>query len=141
MIHYVRTDLFFAPASQLLTHSVNCKGIWASGIAKQFRDKYATEYYLYKYACNNFAGILGQSLILNNTACLFTSIDYGINVDLPEEILAATQSALEDLLSKTTMDIAMPKINSGLFKVPWEQTAEIIELVSCGRDIFVYTNE
>lgn len=145
MIKYIKGDLFSAPPTQLLTHACNCQGVWGSGIAKQFRDLYPAEFILYREYCNYHSAyvenILGEALIINNVGCLFTSKNYGHYVDLPDKILKSTQNALEDLLSKTTMDIAMPKINSGLFKIPWEQTAEIIELVSCGRDIFVYTGK
>jgi len=142
MIKYVKGDLFLAPLTQLLVHAVNCQGMWGSGIAKQFNRKYRVEYYLYQAFCKySPKPLTGQSVILNNIGCLFTSDNYGALVDPPELILKSTQLALEDLLSKTTMDIAMPKINSGLFKVPWEQTAEIIEKVSGQRNIFVYTNE
>lgn len=79
----------------------------------------------------------GGSLILNNVGCLFTSKDYGTKVDPPQEIIENTKWAIKDLLTKTTMKIAMPKINSGLFKVPWEETEAVLNKFD--RDFYVFT--
>lgn len=147
MIHYVKGSIFKAPRTQLLTHACNCQGVWGSGIALEFKNKFSEEYNLYQAYCDYYAknrhrsNLLGGALVINEIGCLFTSENYGKLVDPPEKILYNTEYALKNLLSTTTMDIAMPKINSGLFKVPWEQTAEIIEKVSGQRNIFVYTNE
>ncbi len=141
MITYIKGDLFDSPMGTLLVHSVNCQGVWGSGIAKTFKDHYLVEYKLYREYCSVMDNPLGTSLIINHIGCLFTSDNYGDLVDPPELILKNTQKALVQLLNTTKVQISMPKINSGLFKVPWEQTEKIIEQVSGQRNIFVYTNE
>lgn len=150
-IEYIKSDLFTAPNTQLLVHACNCQGVWGSGVALQFKARFYTEFQAYKHLSGAFDfsdlssglehGLLGKSLIINKVGCLFTSLDYGKNVDSPEKIISATKTALEDLLNKTTMDIAMPKINSGLFRVPWEDTERVILDLPDERTCYVYTLE
>jgi ADP-ribose 1''-phosphate phosphatase len=141
MIHYIKGDLFKAPATQLKVHACNCQGVWGSGVAVQFKDKYPLEYFLYNMFCLKYENLLqGKALILNNIGCLFTSKNYGNKVDSPEQIVYNTEKAIRDLISKTTMDIAMPKINSGLFKVPWEQTEAVLKQFP-HVNFYVYTGE
>lgn len=159
MIKYIEDDLFNAPQDQLLVHACNCRGVWGSGVAKEFNARFNIEYNLYNRLCDDIYGkyliedpipgkkrgvysshLLGTAAILNRVGCLFTSFDYGINVDSPEEIVKNTEKALTDLISKTTMKIAMPKINSGLFKVPWEQTEEILKQFP-HVEFYVYTGK
>lgn len=140
MITYVQGDLFNAPPSQLLVHACNCQGVWGSGVAAQFKKYRPIEFTLYKRFSELLGrNALGQALIINDVGCLFTSFNYGLNVDPPELILKNTEIALITLLDHTTMDIAMPKINSGLFKVPWEDTEKILNKFD--HNFFVYTGE
>ncbi len=131
MVIYVFDDLFKAPKDQLLVHACNCQGVWGSGVAKQFKSNFYEEWRLYRAMCTAYSEeesfLVGRALIVNQVGCLFTSKNYGEKVDPPQLILENTEKALQDLISKTTMKIAMPKINSGLFKVPWEQTLAILE--------------
>lgn len=74
-------------------------------------------------------------------ASLITSYHYGRQVDPPDEILAHTAKALESYETQIRLikeqnrrsnldpvgDVWAVKFNSGLFKVPWEQTKAIIE--------------
>lgn len=74
-------------------------------------------------------------------ASLITSYHYGRQVDPPDEILAHTVKALESYQTQIRQikehnrrsnldpvgDVWAVKFNSGLFKVPWEQTKAIIE--------------
>ena len=48
--------------------------------------------------------------------------------DDPATILRNTQNALYNLAGKMPLDcyIASPKINAGLFRVPWEDTEALI---------------
>lgn len=158
MIKYIKDDLFNAPGTQLLCHACNCQGVWGSGIAKEFKERFFTEYLMYnvysrllfqppepEINVNAGSQAIGSALILNRVGCLFTSFDYGKNVDSPEEILENTKTAFKELLKNTTMDLAMPKINSGLFKVPWKETEkvilEVLEETGDKRTIYVYSLE
>lgn len=128
MIKYVDDDLFNAPSNSILLHACNCMGVWGSGVAYQFRQKFRTEHLLYEAYCQHTGPLgIGTCLLLNNVGCLFTSISYGKDVDRPELILVNTRSAITSLLSKTpAREFHLPKINSGLFKVPWEETEKIL---------------
>jgi ADP-ribose 1''-phosphate phosphatase len=144
MIHYIEDSLFNAPSDMLLCHAVNCQGVWGSGIAKEFKLKFEPEFKLYNRFCQDInypveykVDLLGTALILNRVGCLFTSFDFGNKVDIPDLIILHTEQAIMDLLAKTTMKIAMPKINSGLFKVPWEKTEAALNQFD--RDFYVFT--
>lgn len=116
----------------ILTHAVNCKGVWGSGIAKYFKDIFPSSFLHYQAQCKKYGKEnLGSTYIIRDgsvhIACMFTSDGYGENVDSEESILFNTELAIKSLLSKSSnMEIHMPKINSGLFNVPWEKTEEIL---------------
>lgn len=75
-------------------------------------------------------------------ASLITSYHYGYRVDPPEKILANTAKALESYKAQIELikednqrcnldsvgNVWAVRLNSGLFKVPWEQTKAIIEV-------------
>jgi ADP-ribose 1''-phosphate phosphatase len=64
-------------------------------------------------------------------ACLYTSRNYGRYVDSVEQILNSTELALDklgDYFRNQDVVISSPKINAGLFRVPWERTEALIEL-------------
>lgn len=75
--------------------------------------------------------------------CLFTSKSKGKKVDPPAKILKATGPAMEDLLKQVqawneknpndaVAEVRMCKINSGLFRVPWEKTRRELEKIDVG---------
>lgn len=125
-----------APKGSILLHSCNCRGVWGSGIAKTFYEKFPEAFKEYNKHCHLSYpdDLLGTCLIIKDKdytiACLFTSDDYGDRIDLQEQILENTSKALWDLrkqldLSKEII-IDAPKINSGLFNTPWELTEKVI---------------
>jgi len=63
--------------------------------------------------------------------CLMTSDKYASFVDSPEMIVKATDLALTQFFNdpclKKVTEIHSPKMNAGLFNVPWEMTQEVIE--------------
>lgn len=135
MITYQKGSLFDAPKDSLIAHACNCRGRWGSGIAKEFAARYPRSYAQYQTFCNsNGDSALGKSLVCtlengHQVVCLFTSRGYGDDVDPPANILKSTKDAVEHL-SYSYPDVLgtinMPKINSGLFRVPWDQTAEVL---------------
>lgn len=128
-IVYHKGDLFeLAPKDAYLAHACNCQATWGSGIALQFKEKFPDAFEEYKDLCSRFAPevIEGMSYVcVNNVVVLLTSINYGSKVSEPKVILNNTKNALDSLDKKVT-EIWMPKINSGLFKVPWEDTEKIL---------------
>jgi ADP-ribose 1''-phosphate phosphatase len=137
----------FHETRSILLHACNCKGKWGSGIAAQFKRHFPFAFERYRMHCS-LAGeeVLGKSIICSSRtfpaaehredpdtriACLFTSRGYGRRTDPPGEILEATRTAIRDLLSRLDLEnppvnIHSPKINAGLFAVPWEDTEKVI---------------
>jgi ADP-ribose 1''-phosphate phosphatase len=68
-------------------------------------------------------------------ACLFTSHRIGKHKDPPSLVLENTDLAMVDLLRQVAAarakgmsvgELRMCQINSGLFKVPWQQTMDVL---------------
>jgi ADP-ribose 1''-phosphate phosphatase len=137
-------SLFDAPEGALIVHACNCQGVWGSGIAAEFAKRYPKSFETYRDICNEaFAAdtepelLLGWSEILpeqegeaHRIGCLFTSKDYGRNVDPPIEIVVNTVSAVCDLFISCTHlgfdRVYSNKFNSGFFNVPWQYTEAIL---------------
>lgn len=140
MIENKKMDLFDAPKGAILAHACNCQGVWGGGIAKVFRNKYPLDYAYYNEACiQKGRYLLGKTLILNQSdrliGCLFTSYSIGENVDSIPQILHNTRLAILDLYEQASLlkisDIYSNKFNSGLFKVPWYKSEDILLEISC----------
>jgi ADP-ribose 1''-phosphate phosphatase len=143
MITYVKGDLFSAPKGSILIHSCNCQGVWGSGIAKQFAERFPEAKKVYSEACRSRGPtILGRSLLIPagdyTIGCLFTSNNYGQYVDSPEEILEKTRIAIEFLLAQNidNKPMHMCKINSGLFRVPWEETEKVLNSFNANFTVY-----
>jgi ADP-ribose 1''-phosphate phosphatase len=135
-IEYCRGNLFDAPlvpyGTSFLAHACNAQGVWGSGVAAEFKKRYRLEYFDYREFCQEALGsrsLVGKCLLTGRVACLITSHDFGPRVDEPGMILRATREAFKKLLDMTLPGdvINMPKINSGLFHVPWELTAAVLD--------------
>lgn len=128
MINYIQGDLFDDKTSILL-HACNCKNLWKSGVAASFAKYFPVAYTTYQHHAAN----PGDLLIIEDRqtiVCLYTSKNYGQYVDSVEQILNSTRLSLDrlgDHFKNQNVVISSPKINSGLFKVPWEKTEALIE--------------
>jgi ADP-ribose 1''-phosphate phosphatase len=136
MIIHKKGSLFDTPEGSWLVHACNAQGVWGSGIAKEFKDRFKDsfrEYYRFCFQHDPRSGAVGRSyLTAENVGCLITSYDYGNAVDSPEKILDATQRALADFFRAYVFDdrpwtIYSCRFNSGLFNVPWEKTETILD--------------
>jgi ADP-ribose 1''-phosphate phosphatase len=131
MINYKSGDLFKGSSEESYKiHSVNCCGIWGSGIAKTFKERYPKAFEEYKKDCANM-DLLGFGMIYDsNVVALYTSRGYGATLDPKEYILDNTYEAFRNLLMRLKelpeVVLNMPKINSGLFRVPWEETEKVL---------------
>lgn len=139
----VKGDLFSAPEDSILIHACNCKGVWGSGIAKTFAQKFPKARDVYAQECyRRGSALLGTCLLIPATnytiGCLFTSKSYGQYVDSPDKILLNTKKAIADLIKKNVNNkpLSSCKINSGLFKVPWEDTEAL--MVASGANFTIY---
>ncbi|KAJ3508916.1 hypothetical protein NLJ89_g5497 [Agrocybe chaxingu] len=102
---YVKGDLFAAPAGSILVQACNTQGSWGAGIAVAFKDKYPAAFQQYKAHCETHGqALVGTCLLIPGethvVACLFTSRAYGRRKDAPADILAATQTAVQDLIDQ-----------------------------------------
>lgn len=134
MITEVKGSLFDAPKGALLVHSCNTQGAWGAGIAAKFTQVYPDYYQAYASKCARYgSSLLGTTFLIqgkyHRVGCLFTSTGYGTKALYQDEILQATKKALLDLFTQIhhTEEVHMPKINSGLFRVPWDLTKKVLE--------------
>jgi ADP-ribose 1''-phosphate phosphatase len=168
-ITYYKGDVLNVPEYTVIAHACNTQGNWGAGMAKSLKENYPYAYYIYnRYCCIEHDPVhnpvpTGTSLLIppceyDSTkpkhwiACLFTSAQYGRRKDKPDKILASTSRAIKQLLEdikicemegNTIGKIAMCKINSYYFSVPWHYTEDIIEKIDSKgiyrSDIDVYT--
>jgi len=130
MLRYVNGDLFADKEAMFLAHACNCQNNWGKGIALELAKRFPKAYERHRL----YKAMLGSFQLLEdsrNVLCLFTSKGYGRFVDPPDSILTNTEKALQALgrhfktCGKVT--IASPKINAGLFNVPWQKTENTLE--------------
>lgn len=138
MIEYRKGDLFdnLQEKPDIIAHACNAKGMWGSGFAHQCANKYPRAYKKYQEFCNTKrVDKLGTSFLAwddlrkQHIGCLITSKDYGkLRSSIPI-ILTSTATSVNQLLSQLPLNAVVfsPKINAGLFGVPWKITEEIIK--------------
>jgi len=116
-------------------------GSWGGGIALAFKQKFPSAYETYHKHCLSYSDdprrLMGTCLIIRGASekydigCLFTSVGYGKHVDPPSMILDATRKAVKDLMEQNSGDHAKAihscQFNSGLFRVPWEDSQKVLE--------------
>jgi ADP-ribose 1''-phosphate phosphatase len=140
-------DIFNAPDGTVIIHACNTIGSWGAGIAAAFKQNYPSAYENhYDYCKENKPVQTGTAQLippLDGTpkhwvGCVFTSALFGKRRDPPKTILAATGPAMVDLLRQIATakmegeeigEVRICKINSGLFRVPWEKTVEVLEKI------------
>lgn len=148
MIRYRKGDMLMeAKVGSILAHACNCRGIWGAGIAAQFAETFPASHDFYQMDCDEKGDALlgtAEEYLENGdvVVALFTSRGLGVDKDSEEEILASTESALRHLLSIVgkKVPINMPKINAGLFGVPWEKTEAILQKLE-GNFVVWYLEE
>ena len=159
-------DIFEAPDNSILIHACNCEGSWGAGIAAAFKKNYPMAFKLYKAHCDesSAAKLRGTALLIEPcedkdshqhfVGCLFTSGGKGKTKDKPDTILERTGPAMRDLLRQIgdlpsdlgIAEVRMCKINSGLFKVPWNDSKAALEDIQIESDkwpstVVVYSQE
>ena len=124
-------DIFDAPANSMLVHACNCMGVWGSGIARLFKEKFPKTHEHYKNFCQSRSDLLGTATFWDEgkyaVGCLFTSYSFGEDKDDEAKILEATKTALVDLFELAKIfNRTEIYSNSGLFGVPWHKTESIL---------------
>nr|POE72098.1 adp-ribose 1''-phosphate phosphatase [Quercus suber] len=153
VLHEETGNIFNAPPFSLLVHACNCEGSWGAGIALAFRKSYSAAFTKYADHCKSLGhGLLGQAFLIppdssavdsnrHFVGCLFTSRSKGKKADSPSKILASTSPAMQDLMVQVrewdnehpherVAEVRMCKINSGLFRVPWEETRAELQKIN-----------
>jgi ADP-ribose 1''-phosphate phosphatase len=145
MISEKQGNLFDAPKGSLIVHACNTHGAWGAGIASDFARLYPEYHKAYAQMCAKHGNnLLGTALILqgkrHKVGCLFTSTGYGHKALYQSDILKATFHSLVDLFAQIpdTEIVHMPKINSGLFRVPWDKTLAVVEEFK-DKEIVIWT--
>jgi ADP-ribose 1''-phosphate phosphatase len=148
MVTHQKISLFDAPKGSIIVHACNSQGVWGSGIAKEFKERYPHSYHQYHMFCK------GKETTPRKTACglgqlsfhstnedhwvgwIVTSHNYGDKKDSSEQIKANTALALRDLChdiyvshAGESIDVYSNKFNSGLFGVHWEDSELILNTV------------
>lgn len=146
MLIYKKMSLFDAPTGSILVHACNAQGVWGHGIAKKFFDKFPDVYEEHHSFCEQFTynskRICGIANLIRSKnkpywiGNLITSEGFGYAVSGEDEILHNTRLAVIDLILKirnipitTDIEIYSNKFNSGLFRVPWEKTEQILKKI------------
>jgi ADP-ribose 1''-phosphate phosphatase len=133
MLTYHKGSLFDDKDADVFCHACNCQNVWGSGVAKQLKEKfpwaYSREGLLSECLCPGKATVYRsdddeEPVVL----CLYTSLQYGKERDPADVILRNTRNALIECAPwfDAGTVIASPKINAGLFGVPWEKTEVLI---------------
>lgn len=150
MVSHKKMSLFDAPKDSIIVHACNSQGVWGSGIAKPFKEKYPHSFNDYNMFCataNRERGTATGRASLSSyhvdephwVGWIVTSHDYGPKKDSVEQIKINTTLALDELCKKIylahpkeeypTIDVYSNKFNSGLFTVPWEDSELILTTV------------
>lgn len=146
----------------ILIHSCNCDGSWGGGIAYQMSIRYPRSEKDYIEICEEGGSdLLGSCSLIPSyaednliIACLFTSSLGGSGHGSKESIVRYTKQALDDMYSQLQdpatgkslgavaplmeYKLEMPKINSGIFGVPWEMTEKELLEYKSKMDFTVY---
>lgn len=151
MVCYIKGDLFALTSRHpaVLIHACNPFGLWGGGIAAVFKKKYPSAYKVYASHCEkNGPALMGLALVIPTTAddpgnigrapvyvaCLFTS-DFESAVPVIIENTRTSMRQLQHQLRKLhdlekindSIVVNMPKINSGIFNVPWSHTEAVLK--------------
>ena len=142
-LQFVTGDLFEAPQGFYLAHCISGDFSLGAGIAKTFDDVYNMRYKLHRdYPITNAKGYgyVGRALLVDNVFNLVTKARH-----YHKPTYDCIQDTLEDmkiqLINKDITKLAMPKIASGLDRVPWCDVQDMIEEVfeDMDIDILIYS--
>ena len=137
---YLEGSVFSDEEADILCQACNCQHVWGAGIAKEFKKRFPWAFTMEGASSWNPGDFSLYSLMDEcnvSILCLYTSEGFGKNRDSTSDILWNTHRALFDFweyldwhFQNTTLEdivIASPRINAGLFGVPWEQTETILQ--------------
>lgn len=126
------------PKGSALVHSCNAMGVWGGGpnaVATQMKKRFPLAFEHYELHCRMFSKtyLPGTIRISDENGyaivSMIVSTGFGKNTDTPQVILKNTVEAVCRVLDyfPDNFQIHSPKINAGLFGVPWDDTQRVIE--------------
>lgn len=156
IIRRVYGDLFKHTAKTgkpVLAHATNLRGIWGAGVAKEFKERFPLASLKHEEYVKGVPAVklIGTAQVIqtepqdpgnkNNkqpavVVCLFLgdiSNQYAENdiVNYTGLALADLKEKLKDVDGLETEDgkvvLLLPKINAGIFRVPWARTEKVLE--------------
>lgn len=134
----VTDSLFNAPVGSILGHSCNTLGLWGSGVALGFKERFPESYNEQRLLCNagkircgDYSATTEDGFRIVN---LFASINVGGKKSPTDQIHKNTFYALSKFFAENKASVlCLPKINSGLFGCNWEEVKCVI-----GMTLFFY---
>jgi ADP-ribose 1''-phosphate phosphatase len=150
MVIHKKMSLFDAPYDSIIVHACNSQGVWGSGIAKAFKEKYPESFKEYSFFCNMANKERGTATGRSDLSSfhvsephwvgwIVTSHNYGELKDSVEQIKINTTLALQEFCEKVykahprdeypLIEVYSNKFNSGLFAVPWSDSELILNTV------------
>lgn len=150
-IHYVKGDLFTAPADCWLVHCISADFKMGAGIAKRFTEKGAklalkTVYGNYKWRgtgdCLPIIGCCGHRGVLNlvTKERYYYKPTYNTLAEALQDLVDLSDDPfILPVVGEGKIKLAMPKIGCGLDKLEWPRVEKIIEDIFDDRfEIYVY---
>lgn len=138
-------SVFDAPEGTCIVHACNAQGHWGAGVALAMRVAFPDafdDFWERKRECGQAVVYHREQRPKFTIASLVTSEHYGRRRDPPPVIIANTRKALHQLflggntLWTTNTTFHSPKINGGLFGVPWSSTeAALLDLISAAETV------
>lgn len=122
---------------KVIAHACNCQGRWGAGFAQQLREAYpkAAEWQLDRGQRKELRPGTCECWALPSKDiaiyCLHNSVLPGREGTSIRDCLKYTRLAVLQMLHSMSImgrhEVHSPAINAGLFKVPWEQTRQVLE--------------
>jgi O-acetyl-ADP-ribose deacetylase (regulator of RNase III) len=134
MIVYQIGSLF--DSTQLtIGHGVNCLGFMGAGIALQFRQRFPSNFYMYKTLCDNGNLKPGDAMFVDDVddktlqvrkiANLATQYYPGDDATIPR-VENAIEAAVMHLTDLGIYEMAIPKIGCGIGGLEWKDVEEVL---------------
>lgn len=141
-------DCLFSTNLPMIVHSVNCRGGFGSGVAKEVASRYPTvrNAYLFKFEKDGWNLGEIQVVPVSPDRCIANIAGqhaYGYDGKVYasyEAIREGTEKAAEECNQKGLRGFACPKLGCGLGGLEWEQVLPILEKVANDYDIEIHVH-
>lgn len=132
MIEY-KTGSIFKSDAIALVNPVNCVGVSGSGLAAQFKERYAPNYRFYRAACNANQVMLGKMYIthgpdgdLHRYIINFPTKQHWKDLSHMSSISEGLKDLRNCLAKLNIQSVAIPQIGCGLGGLSWTLVKPVI---------------